>query len=70
MTSGKLPATGKPCHRTFPVYGHFAHRPSATRGTLTLPRTLSPGRYRLTARARAHGSNEVGATRKVTFAVP
>jgi hypothetical protein len=61
---------GDPCRRTFAVRGLFSdHTTGRRRETVRIPRGLRAGRYRLTARARAHGSVNVGPARTVVFDV-
>jgi hypothetical protein len=66
-----LMTVGKRCKDTFRVRGLFAHRGMGKRRTtVRLPKALAPGRYRLTARARAWGAGVTGPARSVTFTVP
>lgn len=70
VTRGRT-AVGKRCKETFRVRGLFAHRGRGKRRrTVRLPKALAPGRYRLTARARAWGAGVTGPARSVTFTVP
>lgn len=68
--SSQRRTSGKPCRRTLTVRGLYAdHTTGKQWRTVHIPVRLRPGRYRLTARARAHGALRVGQAKRFMFTV-